>query len=787
MADTPRRTRPRKDGMTFDAETIGKRVVDFFNEDILDRTVALENHLQRYAKYRMWVSGEKTSPWENCSDVSLPDMMTHSLKVQDTLHNAVMSTRPTVLAKAIEKSNKDKESTINDLLDFQFFVENKGELKIGELADCFVNSPVVTVFTPWVKEEREGHEIFTLPPIPDAATPTQYFETFLRGAYHGKVFRLAGKKDGWSWEISEGNDEWTPVEFYTVGRAIEMDATKKKQVIFNGPCPIVKDYEDILAPPRCANLQIPGPSNPGGAAHVIMVDYPTLDEIKRLKASGFYDIVTDEDMKKFETTSNDRTTGQLSKEQKDAFEGKAPPTDTKNMKQTPGHRPLTRLTCFDLYDVDGDGVDEDVIWWVIKETQTVLRARHLTQVYPTNPPRRPFSESCFLPVPGRREGISLLEMMEGLHDAIKQFADQTVDGGTMSMIPWGTYRASGSMRPEVIRMQPGELYPTSDPKNDIHFPQMPTQGSAFGFNLITMFGQWEEKLTNIGDLQLGRVPQGKASALRTVRGMQSVMGQGEARPERILRRFFLLLSEMFAQMHELNQVFLERDKQYRVTGVKKPNEDPFRTVKDPGAIRGRFQFDFVANAMNTSKEALQEALEKAMGILISPLMIQMGIAQPDGVYQLVRDYFKAIGQDADKYATPPTPESTLPKMFANEVLSVIMQDGIPECRPAEPTAMEHMAVLIEFRNTDEFGHLTTAQVDVFHTYLNKLAMRIQAEQRQQALMAAAAQFQGAGQGDGMPGPDGAPPDQTPTLSQPGKINDMSMPGAGGGANNQPLQ
>ena len=56
-----------------------------------------------------------------------------------------------------------------------------------------------------------------------------------------------------------------------------------------------------------------------------------------------------------------------------------------------------------------------------------------------------------------------------------------------------------------------------------------------------------------------------------------------------------------------------------------------------------------------------------------------------------------------------------------------------------------------------------------------------------ALMAAAAQFQGAGQSDGVPGPDGAPPDQTPTLSQPGKINDMSMPGAGGGANNQPLQ
>lgn len=336
-------------------------------------------------------------------------------------------------------------------------------------------------------------------------------------------------------------------------------------------------------------------------------------------------------------------------------------------------------------------------------------------------------------------------------------------------------------------MQPGELYPTSDPKNDIHFPQMPTQGSAIGMNLISMFGQWQEKLTNIGDLQLGRVPSGKASALRTVRGMNAVMGQGEARPERILRRFFLLLAEMFAQMHELNQVFLPRDKQYRVAGVRKANENPFRTVNDPAAIRGRFQFDFVANAMNTSKEALQESLEKAMTVLISPLMIQMGISTPDTVYQLARDYLKSIGQDGDKYANPPTPDSHLPKMFAEEVLNIIMQDNLPECRPAEASAAEHMGKLLDFAATDEFGHLTPSQVDIFKGYLSILRQRIQQEQQQQQLMAAAAQFQGGQQGDGTPGPEGAPPDQTPTPSQPGKINDMTLPGAGGGANNQPLQ
>src|SRR6185369_14317477 len=190
------------------------------------------------------------------------------------------------------------------------------------------------------------------------------------------------------------------------------------------------------------------------------------------------------------------------------------------------------------------------------------------------------------------------EMIEGLHDLIKQFADQTIDSGTYRSVPFFFYRASSNMRPETIRMWPGEGYPLSDPKNDVYFPTLPQDGSAFGFNLMTMFGQMEERLTNVGDLQLGRVPSGKSSALRTVRGMQAVMGQGDARPERILRRFMMGMTEIYAQMHELNQRFLSPKKEIRISGISKRNEDPYRTIDGVDQIRGRFQFDFTANAMN---------------------------------------------------------------------------------------------------------------------------------------------------------------------------------------------
>ncbi len=112
----PKRTRARKSDLKIDPVAIARRVVDFFDEDDQNRAADIEARLQRYAKFRMWTEG-KDWPWEDCSDAAIPDMMTHSLKVQDTLHNAVMSTRPAVVSKALKKVDSEKQGKVDELLD----------------------------------------------------------------------------------------------------------------------------------------------------------------------------------------------------------------------------------------------------------------------------------------------------------------------------------------------------------------------------------------------------------------------------------------------------------------------------------------------------------------------------------------------------------------------------------------------------------------------------------------------------------------------------------------------
>lgn len=776
-----RRERKRIDSVKIDKETIAERIKQLYDTDHQDRKWEIDARLQRYAKFRMWTEG-KNEPWPDATDCALPDMMTASMRLQDTLHNAVMSARPPIMAKASKPTDKDKEETINHLLDFQFFEEQPGESTVGQLADDFVNEGFFTAYTPWIEEMRRAKEIKVYDPLPTDQMPADYFLSLLQGFF--PKAEITPSDEGWDFKIKDGAKRAKASFFTTPDEQIELELEREVE-IFNGPRAIRKDLQDILHPARCENLQIQGPSNPGGASHVIMRDFPSVDELKRLHKSGYYDLMSAEDAEKLGIKTMD-TANQEREEQKDVMQGHTEQRRDKP-KGAESHKPLTRLMCFDCFDIDGDGLDEDVVFWMILEEKIILKAVYLSQVFPSSPPRRPFAEAQLFPVPGRRLAIGILEMMEGLHDLMKQFIDQGGDAGTLANSPWFFYRAASNMRPEVIRMGPGDGYPLSDPKNDVNIPQIGNQSQSFMFNMVSMLTQVQERLTNIGDLQHGRVPAGKASALRTVAGIQTILSQGDARPERVLRRFFMGFAQIFENFHALNEVKLPPKKRFMLAGPIDPRRDPYAIVESPDAIRGKFRFTFSANVLNTSKEALQSALQDLMLTFVSPLAIQVGILKPDGLYRLFRDYGRALGQDPDKYLSPPTPGAQEPPISAEDAILYIMDGVMPQGSPMEGTA-EHFQKLQAFMQSDEFGYIGREHLPLFRAYLGRIAQQNAREQSQATLLKAAQQFQQGGGQPGMPGPVAMPqgPSQ-PAALQDGELADETLPGAGGGGNQRGMR
>ncbi len=773
------RNRKRIDSVTIDKEAIAERIKNFYDRDHQDRKSEIDVRLQRYAKYRMWTEG-KSWPWANATDAALPDMMTASMRLQDTLHNAVLAARPPIMAKAMKKTDKDKEESVNNLLDFQFFEEQPGEDTVGQLADDFVNEGFFTVYTPWIEESRRAKELKVYDPIPPDMQPTQYFFQLLQGFF--PKGEIVPAENGWDFKIKDG-DKRADASFFTTEDGVELELGREIEV-FNGPRAIRCDLQDILHPARCENLQIKSPSNPSGATHVIKRDFPSIDELKRLHKSGYYDLLTNEEAEKLGIKNMD-TSNQEREQQKDTMQGHSEQREEKP-KGAESHKTLTRLMCFDCFDIDGDGLDEDVVFWMILEEKIILKAVYLSQVFPSNPPRRPFAEAGLFPVPGRRFAIGILEMMEGLHDLMKQFFDQGGDAGTIANAPNFFYRASSNMRPEVIRLSPGEGYPLTDPKNDVNVIQMGSQNQSFTFNMVTMLTQIEEKLTNIGDLQLGRVPQGKASALRTAAGMQTVLSQGDARPERVLRRFFMGLAQIFQNFHELNEVKLPPKKQFMMAGPVDPRKDPYRIV-ERSEIRGKFRFTFSANVLNTSKEATQQALDGLIAMFVTPLAIQMGLIKPDGIYRLFRDKARSLGQDGDKYLSPPTPGAMDPPISAEDAIISIMGGDMPQGSPMEGVA-EHFEKLQTFSQDDSFGYLPAETVPLFKAYLQQMAQAMAQEQANAALLKAAAQFGSQGQTGALPGPQGQgmpPGGQAMPMVQGNELLQEDLPGAGGGGNPTP--
>lgn len=773
----------RRRSFSFDKDETITEILKWYEQDLQDRVEWSERRLQRYAKYRGWLE-QKEFPWPDASNVFIPLMMTDSQQMQDTLSNGVLSQRPVMAPQAINPADREKCETIAQLLDYQIMVEQMGEKKLANLIESFVNDGTMYSLQTWITDEQDTEQVEYFPPLEPGVPADFQLHIRVEGLFKdiaAPSIEPVSDKDPFTWSVKWHDEnhqaQRARVEFYTHDDGRLLCIVKRKVTVFDGPCVIPKSEEDIVFPSRAENLQPPSPSNPSGAHHVFIVDYPSKDEIKRLMKSKYYDLATAEDLEQLseEKHQASRSSGgaddpEQHKIQRDALAGQ-----TFGNAETASNV-YTRLMCFARWDVDGDGLDENVVFWVLKEHRLILRARLLSEFTPLEGNKRPLMHEQFIEVPGQIRGIGLLELLEHIQDAMKILVDQTIDKNTLVNTPWFAFRASSGVRPEVIRMAPGEGYPMANPQQDIAFPQIPNPDQTLSLNMLAVFNQWAERQVVIGELQFGRVPQGKASALRTTTGMQSVLQQGAARPERLIRRFFLGLAEVYSQCHELNGVYLKPQKQYRILGMSTPGADPYRIVDDPSKVKGKMVFEFKANSLNTNKAFRSQVLKDLGAITFNPMTMQMGLTGPEKFYNWLQDMWKDSGQDPNRYLDPPSPQSTMPKITAEHAIGLLFQGIIPEQHPAEGPQVHMTRFQQLVTQLQKEGTLDAAFMALTQVYLQKVHAYLQ---EAQALAAQAAQFAGMMSGQG--GQGGAQPQggqAAPEGMQPqpqGQLMDESLP------------
>lgn len=767
-----------------EAEEFVERCLEQVDEIKDSRADWLEKRLARAAKQRGWLPRED-GPWDDASDQHIPIIQSNCLRVHAAFHNAVLGNRPVVFGKPLRPEHRERAEKNDFLLDHQMFVDQEGERNIERAIIQFVDEGTLISFQPRVLETKGFYDVHRFPvPLEPLAEAVPELIAEVASEFSVQFSMLTRKDDeGRRWDCEYVDMSEKPsvcvVEVYDV----EVDGQDLIELVFNwrttvfdGPAMIPLDLEDVLVPIRSENLQPVSGANPGGAPYVIKVSKVDADTVRRRIKSGDFDYLTMEDLEP-ETDSEETRGG---KERTEDFdEGSHDEKAITAYKESQaGLEPLTRsstgarewYTIFEWYgghDCNDDQLNEEVVFTVVAELRKLARAKYLTELYPGIPERRPFAEGRFISVPGQFYGIGLPELMEGLSDFIHVLLNENVDAARIANMPWFGYRAASGFKPDKLRLGPGDGIPLDDVQRDLAFYNIPHSDQSWGFNMIGLAMQFVERLTQMGAMQFGQVPQGKASALRTVGTTMAILQQSAAMPEQILRRLFCWLRDVYAQFHLINCRFLPPNKRYLVTGRPLSNDDAYMKLNDRRDIAIPLSFDFQATLLNSNKGLVSEALASIGSALFSPLAFQSGLVTPEELYNWAHDLVRANQLEPGRYLRRPPGVTDEPKITVEEALLDITSGIMPQSVNFVYPATEALQKFVAFVQSDDVGLLTEPQVAILKAYLMAVQQKAQQEMQAMQQAQAAAAFQqtlGGGKGEaGRPPEMGEAPPMQPEM------------------------
>lgn len=767
--ETPPRRRRRRPSLTIDAEAVVRSVLHR-HDTILgdrDRSLWLDARLERYAKFRGLLE-TKLFPYEGAANVHMPIMMSAFLRQDAGLSNAVLTTRPLISAKATQARNADRAERVTEIVDAQMFLElPDAKRRAGDFITNFLLDGNAVAYCPWVTDRRTITETRFAPPAPPGVAEDAYLLTILLALFPTARAVSAVSASGLDFRVRYQDDdsrlEEATVRVYHDGEeaapAFELVITRRADV-FNGPVYHVLDIEDVLVRPRSANLQPPSEANPHGAPEVFLRVRYTVDILRHLQRAGVLNWLDREGLDKIVATARGGSgpsagSAEELKQQKDDAEGTQTGSPDVLDDAEIGHLPVECLLCFDRWDLDGRGEQEDVFFVVAREARVLLEARRLTDRWPAARPYRPLAEAVFVPVPNRWYGISLLELSEHLYDLITGVLNLSIDAGKFANIPPFFYSSSAAFRPGTIRYAPGEGYPVPGVARDaVYFPSIATRDQSWALNLVSMAMQFYERQVGVTAAQHGQVPPGRASALRTFATTQALLLQGDVRADQVLLRLLNGFAQIAAHFHRMNRHLLPRRKEYRIWGYEPGHRQAYRTV-GRDEIDAEMDFEFQAAFLNSNPAVLTQSIQTLLTVLVSPLMFQLGIVDPQKVYHLVKDFTKALRQDPARYLNPPS-GTDRPAILAEEALSAILAGEVPVGVPLEGPE-EHLRKLAEFQTSDQFGLLNQAQVGIYRAWLQQIGQAVRAERQARA----AAEFQQRmlqAAGTGSPALGGGEPD-----------------------------
>jgi hypothetical protein len=667
---------------------VGQKVVETWQAGSSNRTTWLERQKTYLATWDEHLVPSNDGPFSGSSNLHIPLPLTVVKTMHARFYQAMLGIDPPFHVKARNEASMERVSVVSDTLAYTINKWSNRYKGVDEVVDKYiwkwVSEGSAVAKARWdVKWER----FVDVAPVREPAAPR--------------------------FEIVNGKEVAIPQT-----RIVEREVTVEKKV-FEGPAYENINLEDLLI--------VGGDGDPDRADVVQHRTWLTASELwHAVDRKVFLKDVVEEIIEG----------GPDSQEGSEGSDIKIQRTQSSGRAQLDTAYDLDRYEIIEDYralDVDGSGINTEVIVWVHKRSMKELGATYLRRVSKAG--ERPFFKADFHLRPGQEYGTGIVELIYPLSKEMDAIHNMRIDFGLISVMPFGFYRSTSGIEPENLKLEPGVLIPVDNPATDVFFPNLGNR-TVFGFQEEGALQNMIERLTSIGDMQLGML-SGQGAA-RTATGARALVGEASANLDVYLRRLNRAWRRWLEYTMHMLQQRIPAGLSFRVTGDT--GADYWRQIKSSSDIAGDFDIEVSPNTASSNQGIQQQNAQEILGLVSNPLAIQLGIVTPAQFYEAYKNRLQSLGiKDYGRFIQKPQGPTRLftPEEEANRLLRGIDVPVTPE--------MDHEGFINYFKmieGDDELlGQFNEEQTIALAKQAMKHAQMMKALQEMAAQQANASQMQ----------------------------------------------
>lgn len=365
-------------------------------------------------------------------------------------------------------------------------------------------------------------------------------------------------------------------------------------------------------------------------------------------------------------------------------------------------KPHLILECHKRLKLEGDEKKKPYIFTVDYDTGALLR---VTSREYNGHELCHFIDYHFIPNPEGFYSFGFGHFLEDLNEMSNAAFNQIFDSGTLANLPFFFYERRTGIKQRQIKLFPGAAIEVKDHKG-VHFPNMQRVDQVL-FQVLGVVQQYTEMFTSTSEYLTGR--EAKGTKTPTAHGTLAIIEQGLVTFAVLTKRIFRSLRKELKLISELNQIFLDDEKEYLVMDGE--DNIAFPKIKKDD-FNGHYRVIPIGDPSYASKGTRrQEAIEiynvlsGATGAPPNPLIWGMP-GNPDtgeggippninAIHELTSDILETYGRPNKSIVLPPLPE---PPVLPEEENAMFAQGDYEKPKRGEDH-QSHLAIHTAFKNT----------------------------------------------------------------------------------------